>query len=313
MGTGEGGVLTLGDKIEFLTDRHRELSVALHYAQHLDYLETQKEGKSCTKRQEAVVKFIEQVVYDPLIGENVYSKFELLTNLKEGDFKALYTIDLKYVKEMNEKYSYADADEAIAGLWKEIKDKIPHDEMKKIMVSRYGGTFILGIREELLPETIEKLQSLKEVAILSDHVDKELKVPIGNSFYQINQKEPNKNVEFNKAMKEAEDNFYRKMLYVSNLEEEAELIDVLKSANADDSDIIEKIISKKEIGNKNINKNTISLYFFCSKRYNERINAALEILKEGKHDQLIKALLELKDRIKKEIDTMAKNISDYQN
>lgn len=128
-------ITSFEDKVTFIQSQHPEL--ALYF--DLAYLFDQKSGGG-TKRQEIVLNLMERSIFDPLIGEAIYTRFDFQEHLQHGDFSNVMVIDLKFMKEMNEHMSYADADNAIVDVWKRIKSRIPPEERGKLFISRFGGT-----------------------------------------------------------------------------------------------------------------------------------------------------------------------------
>lgn len=150
-------------KIDYLTRHHPELSAPFMLARYLDE-EGKSLGQPATKRREALLSFVERVIFDPLLGEVVYGRGDLIEHLKRkrGEFKEVTVFELKFMKERNELLSYADTDEAIADLWGKIKSCISEEDREKIIVFRQGGSFILGIKGDLSEETRNRLNQLAQ-------------------------------------------------------------------------------------------------------------------------------------------------------
>lgn len=139
-----------------------------------------------TLRQETVLKLIERSIFYPLLGDAVYSRFDFQEHFNRNSFSEVMVFDLKFIKEVNDGMSYADADSAIVNLWKNIKNSIKESDRRKIYIARFGGSFILGIKkgERIIPETFEALQALgsSHLSILS-HQTEQIEVPIGYSHF----------------------------------------------------------------------------------------------------------------------------------
>lgn len=182
-------ITTFEDRIAFIQTQHPEL--ALYF--DLAYLFDHQNGGGTT-RQEIVLNMIERSVFDPLIGEAIYTRFDFQEHLQQGDFSNVMIIDLKFMKEMNEHMSYADADNAITSVWKKIKSYIPQEERHKLFVSRFGGTFVIGVRKgEVLDKKTESgLSNIgNELFPLYEKDGQATCVPIGASSWRT---EENKNL-----------------------------------------------------------------------------------------------------------------------
>lgn len=175
----------LEKKQEYLAQKHPEMAVALALAKHFDDFESQKQPSKhvVTKRQQAIVHLIENYVYDKLLNDAVYSKFDFLEHAKRDEFKEVAVIDFKCIKELNELTNYADADQVIQQLWTKLRGMIA-SHRDAYMVGRAGGTFLIGIRKG--NDTLSK----KNLLQLSDFTfslrGKEISLPLGVQIGDVN-------------------------------------------------------------------------------------------------------------------------------
>lgn len=256
-------ITTFEDKIAFIQSQHPEL--ALYF--DLAYVFDRKSGDG-TARQEIVLNLIERSIFDPLIGEAIYTRFDFQEHLQHGDFSNVIIIDLKFMKEMNERMSYADADNAIIDVWKKIKSHIPQKERGKFFISRFGGTFVMGIRkgEVLDKKTEAALRDIGNALFpLYKKQDVEVSVPLGASYWRT---EENKNLRnmlkvndlkfYSKIMK---DMIYMELTSPGSMERIAQM--ELTDAGEDYS---------------KMSKDTLYAHFFRGKRKMERVTDTLSLL-----------------------------------
>lgn len=162
-------VESLEQKLEFHKLVHPELLYYIEIAKELDVFDTKHfhRDEPTYVRQEVVLDYIENVLYDRLLRENVHTRVDFQEHLQQGMFNRLIVFDIKFIKEINEDLSYADGDEAIIQLWTHIKAVLTPQERESIMVARYGGTTILGVREgkTISPNTLDKLRSIQSLRL----------------------------------------------------------------------------------------------------------------------------------------------------
>lgn len=65
-------------------------------------------------------KFVQEIMYDRLLGEKVTGFQDCVDHMVRGDMKELYMFDMKGIKEFNDVQSLATGDQAIATLWNNI-------------------------------------------------------------------------------------------------------------------------------------------------------------------------------------------------
>ncbi|MCX6731182.1 MAG: hypothetical protein NTZ55_05020, partial [Candidatus Roizmanbacteria bacterium] len=204
-------IFGLENRINYIRKQHPELSHYFDLAEVYDL-----ENKSLIRRQ-ILLELVENSLFDRLIGEAIYSRDQFQKFLKEGEFSTVITVDLKFIKEINEKMSYADADMAIKSVWELIKDSLTPEDREKIIVGRFGGTFVLGIRQG---ETINEraLYNLQHITgITFGHGINTFHVPVAmtnTDLTAINEKQvdSDQNEIFKNILKENETQFYERLL-----------------------------------------------------------------------------------------------------
>lgn len=129
--------------------------------------------------QRLFLDFVENNIYDRLLGANVTSFADLTEHLGKGEFSRLWIFDGKFIKETNDALGYPLADKLIQNIWKEITSKISSNDHDNLFFARRGGTFALALRNgaKLSQETIANLQELKATPF----PDSDFNVPIGFS------------------------------------------------------------------------------------------------------------------------------------
>lgn len=255
--------VTFEDKIAFIQSQHPEL--ALYF--DLAYLFDHQSGGGTT-RQEIVLNLIERSVFDPLIGEAIYTRFDFQEHLQHGDFSNVMIIDLKFMKEMNEHMSYADADNAITNVWKKIKSCIPPEERGKLFISRFGGTFVIGVREgsRLGGETETKLIDMGHSSFpIYEQNGVEVSVPLGVSNWRT---EENKNL--------------RNMLKINDLRFYSNIVKDMAHMELDSPGSMERmavmeLVEDSGADYSKMNKDVLYAQFFRGKRKVERVTDALSL------------------------------------
>ncbi len=144
-------IMTLADYI----DRKEEAAVRSHRATPISKFH---------KRKENLVTLLDEVVFDPLLGENVLSIEGIRSQILQGKVDKVMCVDLKFIKEINDAFSYAEGDMAIKALWKWVSGIIPDTIRRDLIISRRGGSFLLGLRRgSNYQEYLNKLsQSVRE-------------------------------------------------------------------------------------------------------------------------------------------------------
>lgn len=174
--------MELDEKIAYLKQKHSELFLPLSLAESLDAM------TRTDKRKIAILDFIEKVVYDPLFGEAYYSFADFQDHLAQGQIRTVYGFDMKYIKEINDQLNYVEGDLAIKVLSDQILTGINAEDRGKVILSRRGGSFMVGVRkgETLSSETIDKLDQLHTVKLFGD-TGGSIEVPVGYAKVDINE------------------------------------------------------------------------------------------------------------------------------
>jgi GGDEF domain-containing protein len=143
-------------KAEYLKDRHPDLSLSIDIAKRFDQDKIKIDPSSPPIATEKIVKFIEDVMYDPLLGENIYTFHDFQEHIKEDKIDRLYMIDVK-IKEINDVLGTVKGDRALENCWDQIKEAIGDENMKQFVIGRYGGTYMLGLRKgHVLDSSVQK-------------------------------------------------------------------------------------------------------------------------------------------------------------
>jgi GGDEF domain-containing protein len=134
-----------------------------------EYLEKQRQRES----EQLFVefnKYVEDIVFDRLLGDKVTTIYDLATQLGKGDVERVHVIDLKGIKEINDRLSIAAGDKAIHELWAKIYEcMIGKDDYQRnqVMFVRRGSTFFVIERKgcTIEPERRQTLASLQFIEI----------------------------------------------------------------------------------------------------------------------------------------------------
>lgn len=119
---------------------------------------------------EEFVHFVEGVVYDRLLGENVRTFDDLAVHAIAGDLSEMFVFDFKGLKELNDYVSLVDGDRAIQATFKSVTDIIKsedegeEDESGNVMYFRRGGTIVVAGRRKS-PRGDSELSEKKRVKL----------------------------------------------------------------------------------------------------------------------------------------------------
>lgn len=149
---------------EKLTKRHPELAAIAKTM--VNYVDDMPEVMT------EFPKFVQEILYDRLLGEKVTGFQDCVDHMVRGDMKELYMFDMKGIKEFNDVQSLAVGDQAIATLWNHIANSLGAD-FENVMCFRRGSTFIVGIRKdaEIQAETRAKLDGLTSISFQGNTFD----------------------------------------------------------------------------------------------------------------------------------------------
>jgi len=91
----EGNDTSVEDKVTFVLKTHPELATPLKIAGKLDAGET-------TRRTVLTLNFIENILYNKTLGNNIYSFVDLQWHLAQGELSDLRVIEFKFLREIND-------------------------------------------------------------------------------------------------------------------------------------------------------------------------------------------------------------------
>lgn len=249
------------EKVDFLSKRHKNFAMPLYLSQYWDEVESRESGIKTIKRQEAMVEYVKDIVYDKLLGYGVVSKLDFQEQVENGDIDYSISIDLKFIKEMNELVGYAEADESIASLWHAINRSLEPADRARCTFARAGGTFYIGINkgETLSENAFNKLKSLKafDLDISSTGKGTSITVPLGNSLTDESYPSVGQKNDVNEVMNTCEDDFFFNVL--EDIKEDPDLLDVIKRG-----------VDPFKQGN-HVEYGELLWRFFRLKRYDERV------------------------------------------
>ncbi len=164
-----------------LAEKHPELAGFLFLANVLD----QREGKG-NRRLVSLLRLVDRALFDRLLGDLVLSFEDFKAHLKRGEFQGgVIGIEMKLIKEVNDHFSMAVADEIIKALYREIISKIPKEERDKVQIFRRGGSFFIGLRQPLGEDALRALTSLSSITIneiFGRRLPKPLVIPLASLF-----------------------------------------------------------------------------------------------------------------------------------
>lgn len=197
-----------------IAQKHPELVTPLYLANLLD----QQNGDKNHTRLISVLGFVEDVLYDSLLGEMVQTFDDFKEHLKRGEFSQVFGVELKFVKELNDHFSMIVTDEMIKAFYKQLKGKISPEDIDKIQFFRRGGGFFIAVKNssQLSDKTKEQLSGFSFFNI--DDISERpanLNIPVG--VYEWNDPDIEKLGEF---MQEMDKKWYQMVREDPNLKED---------------------------------------------------------------------------------------------
>lgn len=130
------GTDSLEKKIEHIQTQHPELAFYFDLAALLDKTDPHAD-KGVIARRQVLLETVESSLFDRLIGEAIYSRDQFQSYLRDDEFSMVATFDLKFIKEINEKATYADSDISIKKLWNKIQSCLEPGDREKVIVGRF--------------------------------------------------------------------------------------------------------------------------------------------------------------------------------
>jgi GGDEF domain-containing protein len=205
-------------KFELLLEKHPEFKVPLYLARYLD-------GKEHTDlRQKNLIYFLENILTDPILEENIITRYDLVDHLLRENLTDVLLFEIK-LKEIDEhpSFGFIYGDNLIKILWNKIKQELTssvEDFEDKFLIGRFGGTIFIGIRNNFnLNE--EDLQKLKNLSIKYRNVTHTVgfaAISLSNiSMTNIGENETNKNKLLMEIFESTTDDWlYKKAEYLSS-------------------------------------------------------------------------------------------------
>ncbi len=174
------GLTTVEEKLQFLSERFSNLGIAIEIRALLE-----SDEFSQSQRAE-VLGYLEKRLFDHLLGARILSFAEISKNM--AYYNKVACVDLKFIKETNELYSYAEADDHIFVFYQKIRELIPQDLSNYFEIARRGGTFVIGMKRTIssfarankvrLNEVFERIKSLNELQLDFKGID--VFIPLGS-------------------------------------------------------------------------------------------------------------------------------------
>lgn len=218
----------LEDKIGYILKRHPELRLAFDLAESLDEAETMlgSSGEIIKKRQEAMLRFVQTTIFDPLLGYGVYSYHDFKEHTDNELIDRFIVFDLK-LKEFNEFMGLVFTDGIVGSFWNQIEKAIDDKDKHKVIFGRRGGTFYLAVKkgEKLSNASLKQLSIIDKVPFgfiegRGAERPREITIPVGTAGIDESIQDSTK------ASEETEANFYQKV--IKELVENPRLIIILQ-------------------------------------------------------------------------------------
>ncbi len=169
--------VSMDSRLEYHRKKHHEYQTAIDAA-------IQADGKSGgTKNREFVLEFIEQVVYDQLLDDDILTFADFMDHYSEKAFADVIAVEGKFLKEAN-KLNYLQGDNVKFGLWDSIKRVLPADTLSHLTVANRAGSFLLGINKDTPAQDVLKISeafkslNTAKITIRGNTID----VPLGIAF-----------------------------------------------------------------------------------------------------------------------------------
>jgi GGDEF domain-containing protein len=136
--------LKIDEKIAYFEKTKPDLRTIIELAKKLDEI-IQSDQKIYQTR---LLSFIENVVYDRLLNEEVRGFGDIGIEIQNGAFREIYAFDIKFIKELNDQFSVLQGDMVILGFFQHISQLLSRKEKQEgIFFARRGGTILVGIKK----------------------------------------------------------------------------------------------------------------------------------------------------------------------
>jgi GGDEF domain-containing protein len=233
----DGRSHTIREKIEYFYSRKPDLATIIDLARKLDSIEKSID----LYHQVRVVQYIENVIYDRLLNEEVRGFGDIEMELQKKAFQELFAFDMKFVKEFNDHFSIMQGDTVIKQFFDEVSNLFTRmEKMESLYFVRRGGTLLIGLFKgaELSQESRKRLDEfIAKQTIFLKIKQISLPIPIGVAYLTFDQlkkfNSPNEIISF--AVTQAIKSWYIKLF-----------VQFSNSATAND-DFIDEICKREEV------------------------------------------------------------------
>ncbi|KKP65731.1 MAG: hypothetical protein UR68_C0006G0026 [Candidatus Roizmanbacteria bacterium GW2011_GWA2_35_19] len=214
-------VVSLKDKFNFIAKSFPGLTGRINDIYSSAEIVDLKNGKDSEKTRELILLFLEEVLFDRLVGTPIIPPEEFFSNLENGKYGNLFGFDVKFVKEVNDNVSYVDGDMMIKTLWDKIRLTLG-DQVDKFDIQRRGSTFIFALKKgEIVENSI--VNELRQITSLMVEVGSEMiDLPLGigeivpsSSLPDINRKKQVRD-SYEKLLNNLDSDFYSKLAMIFN-------------------------------------------------------------------------------------------------
>jgi GGDEF domain-containing protein len=217
---------TVEHKITYLGSNKKDLATIITLAKHID------DSNTNLHAQELLVNFVDEVVFDSLLGEEIRGFGDIGIEMQNGSFGELYGFDVKFIKEFNDEFSIVRGDILIKCFFNGIRDCFTQKEREEMVYfARRGGTMIVGIKKNkiLSAESQLRLQKLLETQTIPLYFKQDIiQIPIGVTSYKYDLDEhPTYQQIINQIVSQAEYSWYQR---ISNMMCDSK--DILQSFSA---------------------------------------------------------------------------------
>ncbi len=195
-------------RIQYVVKNHPELNPYFALAEKFDNENSLLKNE--TSRQEGLLGIIESSIFDRLLGDLVYSKSHFKEGIRREMIDKICVVDFKFLKEINTAMTYADADLNLKKLWDYIQSTFSDEDRKKVVTSRFGGAFYIGLRKGERLSNEEALCAIRSMEVVGSKDKTSHTVPLGFSQKEITSSETKYTDKMVRDMeRESDKNFYR--------------------------------------------------------------------------------------------------------
>ncbi len=204
---------TIEQKITYLSTSKKDLATIITLAKHIDENNNNNDAKNL------LVNFVDEVVYDSLLGEEIRGFGDIGIEIQNGAFSELYGFDVKFIKEFNDEFSIVRGDILIRCFFNVIRDCFTQNEREEIVYfARRGGTMIVGIKKDksLSKETHNRLLQLLQTHTIPLYFKQQIiTIPIGTASYKFDINDhPSYQHIINQIVSQVELTWYQNISYI---------------------------------------------------------------------------------------------------